>query len=174
MSEAAGLETALAEAAARTERRLEACLPAEGGGPGEAKLHAAMRYAVLGGGKRLRAFLALEAARLFGAEGAGPERVAAAVECLHAYSLVHDDLPAMDDDDLRRGKPTVHRAWDEATAILAGDALQTLAFEILAGPETHPDDAVRARLVLSLAEAARSSASSLAPPTPTVCQPSTE
>jgi len=144
---------ALAEAAARTERMLEACLPVPDGTPGEAELAAAMRYAVLGGGKRLRAFLALEVARLFGADGAGAGRAAAAVECLHAYSLIHDDLPCMDDDDLRRGKPTVHRAWDEATAVLAGDALQTLAFEILADAATHPDPAVRARLVLRLAQA---------------------
>ncbi len=144
---------ALAEAAARTERMLEACLPVPDGTPGEAELAAAMRYAVLGGGKRLRAFLALEVARLFDADGAGAERAAAAVECLHAYSLIHDDLPCMDDDDLRRGKPTVHRAWDEATAVLAGDALQTLAFEILADAATHPDPAVRARLVLRLAQA---------------------
>jgi farnesyl diphosphate synthase len=144
---------ALADAASRTEGMLERCLPPEGEGPGEATLRAAMRYAVMGGGKRLRGFLALEAARLLGAEGPGPERVAAAVECLHAYSLVHDDLPCMDDDDLRRGQPTVHRAWDEATAVLAGDALQTLAFEILADPATHADGNVRARLVLRLAQA---------------------
>lgn len=149
------LEEALAAAAARSEAMLARCLPPEESGtPGEAGLTAAMRYAVLGGGKRLRAFLALETARLFGADGPGAERVAAAVECLHAYSLVHDDLPAMDDDDLRRGKPTVHRVWDEATAILAGDALQTLAFEILADPATHAKGEVRARLVLGLARAA--------------------
>jgi farnesyl diphosphate synthase len=148
------LEEALAAAAARTEAMLARCLPPESGAPGEAGLAAAMRYAVLNGGKRLRAFLTLEAARLFGADGPGAERVAAAIECLHAYSLVHDDLPAMDDDDLRRGKPTVHRVWDEATAILAGDALQALAFEILADPATHPSGEVRARLVLGLARAA--------------------
>lgn len=148
------LDEALAAAAARTEAMLARCLPPESGAPGEAELAAAMRYAVLGGGKRLRAFLSLETARLFGTDGSGAERVAAAVECLHAYSLVHDDLPAMDDDDLRRGKPTVHRVWDEATAILAGDALQALAFEILANPATHPKGDVRARLVLGLARAA--------------------
>ncbi|HUF87262.1 MAG TPA: farnesyl diphosphate synthase [Thermohalobaculum sp.] len=169
---------ALSRAAGRAEAVLRACLPAGDGGSadagrgdtghgqpgfGEAGLRAAMRYAVLDGGKRLRAFLAIEVAQLFGAGGAGgaggvggagAERVAAAVECLHAYSLVHDDLPSMDDDDLRRGKPTVHRVWDEATAVLAGDALQALAFEILADPATHPDGAVRARLVLRLAQAA--------------------
>jgi len=148
-----GFAAALAEAAARTERMLEACLPPAAGAAGEAELAAAMRYAVLGGGKRLRAFLALEVAGLLGADGPGAERAAAAAECLHAYSLVHDDLPCMDDDDLRRGKPTVHKRWDEATAVLAGDALQTLAFEILADPATHPNPAVRARLVLRLAQA---------------------
>jgi len=148
-----GFAAALAEAATRTERMLEACLPAVSGAAGEAELAEAMRYAVLGGGKRLRAFLALEVAGLFGVSAPGAERAAAAVECLHAYSLVHDDMPCMDDDDLRRGKPTVHKRWDEATAVLAGDALQTLAFEILADTATHPDPAVRARLVLRLAQA---------------------
>jgi farnesyl diphosphate synthase len=148
-----GFAEALSGAARRAERALEACLPPEQGQPGEAELAAAMRYAVLGGGKRLRAFLLLEVAAMFGADGPGVERAAAAIECLHAYSLIHDDLPCMDDDDLRRGKPTVHKAWDEATAVLAGDALQTLAFEILADPSTHPDGEVRARLVLRLAQA---------------------
>lgn len=97
------------------------------------RLLAAMRHGVLNGGKRLRPFLVVETARLFGCETAEPIRVAAALECVHSYSLVHDDLPAMDDDDLRRGQPTVHKAFDEATAILAGDALLTLAFDILAG-----------------------------------------
>jgi farnesyl diphosphate synthase len=148
-----GFAEALSAAALRAERALEACLPRSDGQPGEAELAEAMRYAVLGGGKRLRAFLVLEVAAMFGADGVGAERAAAAVECLHAYSLVHDDMPCMDDDDLRRGKPTVHKAWDEATAVLAGDALQTLAFEILADPMTHPDGDVRARLVLRLAQA---------------------
>ncbi|MDT8345448.1 MAG: polyprenyl synthetase family protein [Thermohalobaculum sp.] len=132
---------------------LDACLPPPADAPGEAELVAAMRYAVTGGGKRLRAFLAMEVARLFGAPPARGARVAAAMECLHAYSLVHDDMPCMDDDDLRRGKPTVHKMWTEATAVLAGDALQTLAFEILADPATHPDGEVRARLCLRLAQA---------------------
>jgi len=149
----AGFSAALDRAVLRTEARLEACLPLVAGAPGEAQLAAAMRHAVLGGGKRLRAFLVLEVAGVFGADGSGAERVAAAAECLHAYSLVHDDLPCMDDDDLRRGKPTVHRAWDEATAVLAGDALQTLAFELLADPATHSDAGVRAELVLTLARA---------------------
>lgn len=117
------------------------------------RLMAAMRHAVLGGGKRLRPFLTIEAARLFGVEGQGPLRAGSAVELLHCYSLVHDDLPSMDDDDLRRGRPTVHRAYDEATAILVGDALQTLAFEVLADPETDSDAAVRSDLVLGLARA---------------------
>lgn len=127
--------------------------PAENPTPGEARLWEAMRHATLGGGKRLRAFLAVEGAALFDVPRGAALRAGAAVECLHAYSLVHDDLPAMDDDDLRRGRPTVHRAYDEATAILAGDALQTLAFEILADPATHADGAVRAELCLALARA---------------------
>jgi farnesyl diphosphate synthase len=142
----------LSAAAARAEAALDRLLPPEGPGA-QGRLAAAMRHAALGGGKRLRAFLTIEAAALFGADPAGADRAAAAVECLHAYSLVHDDLPAMDDDDLRRGKPTVHVAWDEATAILAGDCLQTLAFEILADPATHPDPAARADLCLALARA---------------------
>jgi farnesyl diphosphate synthase len=109
----------------------------------------AMRYAVAGG-KRLRGFLVLESARMFGCTTALP--AALAVECLHAYSLVHDDLPAMDDDDLRRGQPTVHRKWDEATAILAGDALQTLAFELLTDPALGPPER-RIALVAGLAKA---------------------
>ena len=113
---------------------------------------AGMRYASAGG-KRLRGFLAMETARLFDVDPAHALRAGAAVECLHAYSLVHDDMPCMDDDALRRGQPTVHVKWDEATAVLVGDALQTLAFEILAHPDTHPDGAVRAQLCLTLARA---------------------
>ncbi|MEM1385404.1 MAG: polyprenyl synthetase family protein [Pseudomonadota bacterium] len=148
-----GFPEALGAAAAKTEATLDACLPAPGGDPGEAALIEAMRYAVMGGGKRLRAFLVVETARLCGGPMAGALRVAASVECLHAYSLAHDDMPCMDDDDLRRGKPTVHKAWDEATAVLAGDALQTMAFELLAAPETHSSGAVRAHLCLRLAQA---------------------
>jgi farnesyl diphosphate synthase len=148
-----GFAEALSTTASQVEQMLDICLPPESGARGEAELAAAMRYAVMGGGKRLRAFLVLEVAALFGASGPGAERAAAAVECLHAYSLVHDDMPCMDNDDLRRGKPTVHKAWDEATAVLAGDALQTAAFEILADPATHPDGDVRAQLVLRLAQA---------------------
>ncbi|MFO6466191.1 polyprenyl synthetase family protein [Jannaschia sp. KMU-145] len=110
----------------------------------------AMRHA-LRGGKRLRAILLLESARLFDVPRDRALRAACAIEAVHAYSLVHDDLPSMDDDDLRRGQPTVHRQWDEATAVLAGDALQTLAFEMLADPATDPDAGVRAELVLTLA-----------------------
>jgi farnesyl diphosphate synthase len=118
------------------------------------RLVAAMRHAVLGGGKRLRPFLTVETARMLGRdEDDGSLRAGAAVELLHGYSLVHDDLPSMDDDDLRRGRPTVHRAFDEATAILAGDALQALAFEVLADPATEPDAGIRAELVLGLARA---------------------
>nr|WP_210260964.1 farnesyl diphosphate synthase [Enterovirga sp. DB1703] len=123
--------------------------------PGEierpARLLEAMRYAMLGGGKRLRPHLVVETARLFGAGDEGALRAGAAVECIHGYSLVHDDLPAMDDDALRRGKPTLHKAYDDATAILAGDALQTLAFDILADEATHPDPAIRVELTLALA-----------------------
>ena len=118
------------------------------------RLLEAMRHAMLGGGKRLRPFLLAESAALFGAARAGALMAGAALECVHGYSLVHDDLPAMDDDDLRRGRPTVHKAFDEATAILAGDALLTLAFDILARAEVHPDAGVRAALVLELARAA--------------------
>ncbi|MEN9709040.1 MAG: hypothetical protein RIQ68_1448, partial [Pseudomonadota bacterium] len=117
------------------------------------RLLAAMRHGSLNGGKRLRPFLTVEAARLCGFEGEGAWRAGCAVELIHCYSLVHDDLPAMDDDDLRRGQPTVHKAFDEATAILAGDALLTLAFDVMADPATHPDPQVRADLVLGLARA---------------------
>jgi farnesyl diphosphate synthase len=141
----------LSTAASRTDSALAALLPpAEGP---EGRLAEAMRYAVLGPGKRLRPFLVFEAGDLLGVEPERLARAACALECIHAYSLVHDDLPCMDVDDLRRGRPTVHRAFDEATAVLAGDALQALAFEILAAPETHPDGRVRADLVLALAQA---------------------
>lgn len=119
----------------------------------EARVVDAMRYVLLGGGKRLRGFLVLAGADLFGVAAPAKLRTAAAVEMVHAYSLVHDDLPAMDDDDLRRGQPSTHKAFDEATAILAGDALQAQAFEVLADPDTHPDPAVRSDLVRRLAHA---------------------
>jgi farnesyl diphosphate synthase len=115
-----------------------------------------MRHALLGGGKRLRPFLVMASARLFGVEEKDSLPAATALECLHCYSLVHDDLPAMDDDELRRGRPTVHVVYGEATAILAGDALLTLAFEILADPRTHADANIRAALALDLARAAGS------------------
>ena len=143
------LKRAMAEAASEVDEALDALLPKEEGE--ERSLFAAMRYATMGGGKKLRAFLVLESARQFGVARQSALRAAAAVEMLHGYSLVHDDLPAMDNDDLRRGKPTVHKAWDEATAILVGDALQTQAFLVLAAPETHADPAVRADLCLHLA-----------------------
>jgi farnesyl diphosphate synthase len=119
----------------------------------ERKLFDAMRYGALGGGKRLRPFLVVSSARIFGVGDECALRAAAAVECVHCYSLVHDDLPAMDNSDLRRGRPTVHKEYDEATAILAGDALLTLAFEILADPRTHEDPQVRCRLITALAKA---------------------
>ncbi|UCH76029.1 MAG: polyprenyl synthetase family protein [Rhodospirillales bacterium] len=119
----------------------------------ERRLLDSMRYAALGGGKRLRPFLVLESARQFNVSRKSALRTAAAVELVHCYSLVHDDLPAMDDDDLRRGKPTVHKAFDEATAILAGDALLTLAFQVLANDATHSNPDVRCELVLELARA---------------------
>jgi farnesyl diphosphate synthase len=145
-------DAALTAAAAAVEAALDRTLPKDGGP--ETRLFEAMRYATLGGGKRLRPFLVLEGAKLFGVPEARAARAAAAVELVHCYSLVHDDLPAMDDDALRRGRPTCHIQFDEATAILAGDGLLTLAFEVLADEATHPEAAVRARLVLALAKAA--------------------
>ncbi len=136
-------ENTLKSTALAVEARLDELLP-QGG-----RIADSMRYAALAGGKRLRAFWVVESAALFGAAGALD--AAAAVECIHAYSLVHDDLPAMDDDDLRRGKPTIHVKWDEATAVLAGDALQAQAFEILANMQAS--DAARLALVQSLAHA---------------------
>lgn len=145
----APIEPALKEAGTFMEDVLGELLP-EPVGP-HARVVEAMRYATLDGGKRIRAFLVLQAGRQFGVDRRALSRVAAAVECVHAYSLVHDDLPAMDDDDLRRGKPTAHKKFDEATAILAGDALLTHAFALLAAPETHPDPHVRIELVARLA-----------------------
>jgi farnesyl diphosphate synthase len=143
------LAAALQRAAHDVETALDALLPVPDGP--EARLAEAMRYATLGGGKRLRGFLVMEGATLFGVDRSCAARVAASVEMLHAYSLVHDDLPAMDDDDLRRGKPSAHKAFDEATAILAGDALQTRAFEVLVEPDTHSNPEARCDLVLALA-----------------------
>ena len=140
---------ALAQHGATVEQAIDALLPLPEGH--ERPLLDAMRYATLGGGKRLRGFLVMEVAGLFGVDAASAARVAASVEMLHAYSLVHDDLPAMDDDDLRRGKPSTHKQFDEATAILAGDALQCRAFEVLAEAETHADPLARCELVAALA-----------------------
>ena len=119
----------------------------------ESRLTEAMRYAALGPGKRLRPYFALETARMFQLDDRPVLRAACALECIHTYSLIHDDLPCMDDDDLRRGRATVHREYDEATAVLAGDALQAIAFEILADPDTHEDAEVRAELLSGLAMA---------------------
>ena len=139
--------------ASRLERHLDEWLTPARIGPAAPRLLEAMRYGSLGGGKRVRPFLVIESAALFGVPVEGALNAAAALECVHCYSLVHDDLPAMDNDDLRRGRPTAHKAFDEATAILAGDGLLTLAFEILASPDTHPNPAVRADLGLALARA---------------------
>ncbi len=149
---ATSLADAMAESAAAIERELDLLLDI-GDGP-ERRLHEAMRYASLAGGKRLRPFLVLQSAALFKVSRASALRTASAVEMVHCYSLVHDDLPAMDDDDLRRGRPTVHKQFDEATAILTGDALLTRAFEILAEAATHSDPQVRSELVAELASAA--------------------
>lgn len=148
------LPARLRQAAIGVEQTLDRCLPKPHGA--HARVQEAMRYAVFAGGKRLRPFLVLETAGLFDVASANALRVAAAIEALHTYSLVHDDLPAMDDDDLRRGLSTAHKKFDEATAILAGDALLTAAFEWLADPATHPSGEVRARLVAELARAAGS------------------
>ena len=145
------LAGAMAETAAAVDEIVRRELP-EPEGPA-ARLYEAMRYGVLGGGKRLRAFLVRTGAGLVGADDRGALRVAAAVEMIHAYSLLHDDLPAMDDDDMRRGKPACHIAFDEATAILAGDALLTGAFEVLANEKTHKSASIRVELVRTLAEA---------------------
>jgi farnesyl diphosphate synthase len=153
----ASFASRLNAAAAETERLLDRLLstaPAEGEIARPHRVIEAMRYASLGGGKRLRPFLTVETAALFGVAREHALMAGAAIELVHCYSLVHDDLPAMDDDALRRGRPTVHKAFDEATAILAGDGLLTFAFDVLARPETHPDPAVRIALVSGLARAA--------------------
>jgi farnesyl diphosphate synthase len=134
--------------------RLLGSTPIEGERARPARLLEAMRYASLGAGKRLRPFLVVESAALFGVLRQHSLMAGAALECVHCYSLVHDDLPAMDNDDLRRGRPTTHKAFDEATAVLAGDGLLTFAFDILSRPETHPDVEVRLKLVAALARAA--------------------
>ena len=146
------LAKALASAADEVESALDSVLSMDGAP--DRQIYEAMRYTTLGGGKRLRPFLVMESARLFDVPKISALRTGAALELIHCYSLVHDDLPAMDDDDLRRGKPTVHKQFDEATAILAGDGLLTLAFEVVSDPATHPDANIRAALVLALARAA--------------------
>lgn len=145
------LAEAMSDAARLVEAQLDALLPVPEAA--EARLVEAMRYACLNGGKRLRAFLVMETAKLFTVNVTCAARVAAVVEMLHAYSLVHDDLPAMDDDDLRRGQPSCHKKFDEATAILAGDALQTRAFEVLAEEDTHADPEARCELISAFAYA---------------------
>jgi len=151
MTGSADLNAALSDAAAKVESTLDEVLAADGAP--EVLIYDAMRYTTLAGGKRLRPFLVLQSSRLFDVTETSALRTGAALELIHCYSLVHDDLPAMDDDDLRRGKPTVHKQFDEATAILAGDGLLTMAFEVLADDRTHADADVRAKLVLGLAQA---------------------
>ncbi|MEQ8586491.1 MAG: polyprenyl synthetase family protein [Thalassobaculaceae bacterium] len=148
----ADLATLMAECAATVEKTMDLLLPQPD--DAEARLFEAMRYSCEAGGKRLRPFLVMQSASLFRVDRRCAARVAAAVEFMHTYSLIHDDLPAMDDADLRRGKPSCHKQFDEATAILAGDALQALAFEVLAAPETHSDPNVRIELVKELSQAA--------------------
>ncbi len=147
-----GFEQRLNEVADRITVAIDQLIP-PASGP-EAQLMRAMRHGALGRGKRLRPFIAIEVGRMFGAQEKALLRAAAAIECVHAYSLIHDDLPCMDDDDMRRGQPTVHKAFDEATAVLAGDALLTLAFEIMASPETHRDAGMRIKLIERMAFAA--------------------
>lgn len=146
------IQAALAENARAVTALLESLLPMDD--EPESRVIEAMRYATLSGGKRIRPFMVTSSARLFDVNGERALRVAAAIEMVHCYSLIHDDLPAMDNDTLRRGLPTCHVKFDEATAILAGDALLTLAFEVLAHQATHADARVRADLVLGLAKAA--------------------
>ena len=144
----------LNQSAALVEAHLAALLDNLAAGGAPERVVAAMRHGTLGGGKRFRPFLMLEGAALFGVAANAALPAAAAIECVHCYSLIHDDLPAMDNDDVRRGRPTVHKAFDEWTAILAGDALLTLAFEILSSAATHADPAIRTELVTGLARAA--------------------
>lgn len=146
------LESALGEAAAAVNDTLDRLVPPIVGA--EQRVVEAMRYALMGGGKRIRPFLVVNGARLFSVPDVSAFRAAAAIEMVHCYSLIHDDLPAMDNADLRRGRPSVHRQFDEATAILAGDGLLTQSFEVLADEETHADPRVRSELVLALARAA--------------------
>jgi farnesyl diphosphate synthase len=146
------LKAALTQVGAEVDRRFDVMLAVPN--DPRAELYQAMRHAAIGGGKRLRPLLVFATAGLFGVDRECTARAACAIEAVHVYSLIHDDLPAMDNDDMRRGKPTVHRAFNEAAAILAGDSLHALGFEWLADPATHPDPFVRAELVLELARAA--------------------
>jgi farnesyl diphosphate synthase len=146
------LRAHMATVAEEVEAALDRALPAVSGP--QARLHEAMRYAMLGGGKRIRPFVVVAGADLFEVPRPRSVRAGAAIELIHGYSLVHDDLPAMDDALTRRGRPSCHRQYDDATAVLVGDALQSLAFELLADPATHPDPEVRCALVRGLAEAA--------------------
>lgn len=149
---AAGLLHAeIARVSAEIDAFFETLLPVPD--DGRARLYAAMRHAAIGGGKRLRPLLVTATCALFNVDRDRAIRVGAAIECIHVYSLIHDDMPCMDDDDLRRGKPTVHRAYDEATAVLAGDSLHALAFELLADPATHPDPYVQVELIAELGRA---------------------
>ena len=145
------LQSALTDIATAIDRQFDLLLPV----PGDPRrqLYEAMRYAAIGGGKRLRPLLVTASCALFNVDQNAALRVATAIECIHVYSLIHDDMPCMDDDDMRRGKPTVHKAFDEATAVLAGDSLHALAFELLAEEATHSDPFVRIELVLELARA---------------------
>ena len=145
------LAAAVADVGGEIDRRFDRLLAL----PGDARrpLYEAMRHAAIGGGKRLRPLLVLASAQLFAVDREAALRTGLAIECIHVYSLIHDDLPCMDDDDLRRGKPTVHKAFGEAAAVLAGDSLHALAFEVIADPETHPDPFVRAELTQELARA---------------------
>lgn len=151
MNQPAQLEQLLKENADTITVALDALIPPVQGPEGE--LMSAMRYSALGGGKCLRSFLLIETGKLFDVDARCLMRVGAALECVHCYSLVHDDLPCMDDDDLRRGQPTLHKAYNEAIAVLAGDALLTLAFEIIADEQTHQDPHIRIALVSKLAQA---------------------
>lgn len=153
-SDPTDLPTALRDSAAAVDAVIERLL-APPDGP-EARVYEAMRYAALAPGKRLRPFLVLTSCHLFGVSACSALQAAAAIEMLHTYSLIHDDLPAMDNSDLRRGRPTCHKEFDDATAILAGDGLLTLAFEVLSETDTHGDPAVRCELIQSLAKAAGS------------------
>ena len=146
------LSEVMAEVAADIDRRFDELLAVPD--DARAELYKAMRHAAIDGGKRLRPLLVHATSRLFAVDPECSGRVGTAIEAIHVYSLIHDDLPAMDNDDVRRGRPTVHKQWDEATAVLAGDSLHALAFEILGDPDTHPDPFVRAELVHDLARAA--------------------